>query len=150
MKGFLRIFDDLSDIDVVSLRSHLDGDARSVLFRGAGAVLANSGHEPFGLVGLEAMAAGGVACTGYSGEDYAVPGRNALVLQTADPREFVGLFGKIKAEPARERALRREGVLTARRYAWPEIIDKVLLPRLHFAKLPQLGVSILGAANGVV
>jgi len=29
-----------------------------VLFQGAHAVLANSAHEPFGLVGLEAMAAG--------------------------------------------------------------------------------------------
>jgi hypothetical protein len=40
----------------------------------ADAVFANSGHEPFGLVGLETMAAGGVACTGCSGEDYAIPG----------------------------------------------------------------------------
>jgi glycosyltransferase involved in cell wall biosynthesis len=41
-----------------------------VLFHSAAAVLANSHHEPFGLVGLETMAAGGVACIGYTGEDY--------------------------------------------------------------------------------
>ena len=32
------------------------------------------------------MAVAGVACTGCSGEDYAVPGYNALVLETNDPR----------------------------------------------------------------
>jgi hypothetical protein len=52
----------------------------TVLFSGSAAVLANSGREPFGLVGLETMAAGGVACTGSTGEDYVVPGQNALVL----------------------------------------------------------------------
>jgi diacylglycerol kinase family enzyme len=52
------------------------------------------------------MAAGGVACTGFSGEDYAVPGRNALVLQTSDPLEFVGLFRTLRTNPAEEAALR--------------------------------------------
>ena len=37
------------------------------------------------------MAAGGVACTGCTGEAYVVPGQNALVLETADPWEFVNL-----------------------------------------------------------
>jgi glycosyltransferase involved in cell wall biosynthesis len=77
-----------------------------VLFQGAHAVLANSAHEPFGLVGLEAMANGGVACTGGSGEDYTVPGYNALVLETEDPQEFLGLFAALRAHPAKERALR--------------------------------------------
>jgi glycosyltransferase involved in cell wall biosynthesis len=65
-----------------------------VLFQGVDAVLANSRHEPFGVVGLEAMAAGGVVCTGGSGEDYAVPSHNALVLETEDPEEFLGLFSR--------------------------------------------------------
>ena len=68
-------------------------------------MLANSGHEPFGLVGLETMAVGGVACTGCSGEDYAVPGYNALVLETNDPREFTALFSELHANPRRERGL---------------------------------------------
>lgn len=84
-------------------RSHAEADA----------VLANSGDEPFGLVGLETMAAGGVACTGGSGEDYAVPGYNALVLETTDPREFIGLFGELRRDPAQEHAIRQAGRLTA-------------------------------------
>jgi glycosyltransferase involved in cell wall biosynthesis len=121
---------DVGDADVVELRTHVDADARRVLFRGADAVLANSGHEPFGLVGLEAMAAGGIACTGCSGEDYAVPGHNALVLETGDPREFMGLFEWLRRHPDEARSMRRAGQATARRYAWEEVVRRALLPRL--------------------
>jgi glycosyltransferase involved in cell wall biosynthesis len=120
-----------SGADVVLIQAHLGTDARKLLFRSADAVLANSGHEPFGLVGLEAMAAGGVACTGCSGEDYAIAGENALVLESNDPHEFLELFGTLRARPGRERALRRAGRTTARRYTWPRVIDRVLLPRVH-------------------
>jgi glycosyltransferase involved in cell wall biosynthesis len=94
------------------------------------AVLANSTHEPFGLVGLEAIAACGVACTGGSGEDYAVPGHNALVLETEDPEEFLGLYAALRAHPATEHALRRAGRLTGRQYAWPQVLQHTLPPRL--------------------
>jgi ribosome-associated translation inhibitor RaiA len=128
--GLLQTLEGLEGVDVISLRSPLDGASCRVLFRGADAVLANSGHEPFGLVGLETMAAGGVACTGGSGEDYAVPGYNALVLETEDPQEFLGLFAALRAHPAQEHALRRAGRLTARQYRWPQVLQRALLPRL--------------------
>src|SRR6266511_1215317 len=109
VRGLLHIIEGLGKADIVSLRSPLDTGSRRVLFQGSDAVLANSGHEPFGLVGLEAMAVGGVACTGCSGKDYAVPGRNALVLETTDPWEFIELFGELRTNPAQERAIRRAG-----------------------------------------
>jgi glycosyltransferase involved in cell wall biosynthesis len=121
------------DIDVVNLRSHVDPYARRLLFRGADAVLANSSHEPFGLVGLEAMAAGGLACTGCTGEEYAVPGQNALVLETGDPEEFLGMFADLRNAPERARAMRHAGRLTARRFSWTEIVERLLLPRLALA-----------------
>ena len=37
----------------MNLHSHVDSQTRPTLFAAMGAVLANSGHEPFGLVGLE-------------------------------------------------------------------------------------------------
>jgi glycosyltransferase involved in cell wall biosynthesis len=100
-------------------------------------VLANSGHEPFGLVGLEAMAAHGVACTGSSGEDYAVAGRNALVLETDDPAEFLGLYAGLRRSPAHERRLRAAGRATAATYRWREILDRVLLPRIELLRPAQ-------------
>jgi glycosyltransferase involved in cell wall biosynthesis len=131
--GLLRALQDVRHADVVNLRSHIDWEARSVLFRGADAVLANSGHEPFGLVGLEAMAAGGLACTGCTGEDYALAGQNALVLETADPAEFVNLYWRLRTHPQEARSLRRAGRSTARRFAWSQIVNRILLPRLQLA-----------------
>jgi len=125
---------DINDTDVVLLRSHVGPEARRTLFRSANAVLANSEHEPFGLVGLETMAAGGIACTGCSGEDYAIAGQNALVLETGDPHEFLGLFGRLRANPAEASALRRSGRSTAQRYAWPQVARAVLLPRIELAR----------------
>jgi glycosyltransferase involved in cell wall biosynthesis len=132
--GLLGRLEGLDAVDMVNLQAPVDPESRRVLFRGADAVLANSSHEPFGLVGLETMAAGGIACTGISGEDYAVPGRNALVLQTTDPREFVGLFERLKAHPAEAESIRRAGRKTAKHYAWPEIIERLFLPRLDLLR----------------
>jgi glycosyltransferase involved in cell wall biosynthesis len=128
-EALLEALDQLDCADVVNLISFVDPESRRLLFRAVDAVLANSGHEPFGLVGLETMAAGGLACTGCSGEDYAVPGQNALVLETEDPHEFMALFRGLRTHPARAQQLRRAGRSTARHYAWPEIVEGVLLPR---------------------
>jgi glycosyltransferase involved in cell wall biosynthesis len=131
VRGLLQAVEGVEAVDMVNLRTALDPESCRVLFRGAAAVLANSGREPFGLVGLETMAAGGVACTGCTGEDYVVPGQNALVLETTDPWEFVSLFRELHANPAQERSLRRAGRATAERYAWRHIVRRLLLPRLH-------------------
>jgi D-inositol-3-phosphate glycosyltransferase len=133
VRGLLESLSNLGDADIVSLRSHVTPEPRRVLFRGADAVLANSGHEPFGLVGLETMAAGGLACTGSTGEDYAVPGWNALVLQSNDPLEFVSLFHRLQADPAEGRAIRQRGRATAQQYAWAHVIRRSFLPRVQFA-----------------
>ena len=134
VRGLLGRLKGLGDVDIVNLQAPVDPESRRVLFRGADAVLANSSHEPFGLVGLETMAAGGIACTGVSGEDYAVPGRNALVLQTQDPREFVGLLRRLRAHPAQARSIRRAGRATAKHYAWPEVIERLLLPQIDLLR----------------
>jgi glycosyltransferase involved in cell wall biosynthesis len=140
--GLLHTMEGLQEVDLLSLRSPIDPESRKVLFRGASAVLANSGHEPFGLVGLETMAAGGIACTGCSGEDFAIPGKNALVLETNDPWEFVGLFENLRDSPNQERALRQAGQRTAQHYAWPQIIRRILLPRLQLQVQEPLTTSM--------
>jgi glycosyltransferase involved in cell wall biosynthesis len=129
--GLMQTLQGLGDIDILNLCSPLDPEGRLVLFHSVAAVLANSQHEPFGLVGLETMAAGGVACIGYTGEDYAVPGHNALALETNDPQEFLDLFGTLRLNPPMERALRRAGRITAQHFTWSQIMQRILLPRLH-------------------
>jgi glycosyltransferase involved in cell wall biosynthesis len=128
---------DTSEWDVVNLRSTLGPTARRVVFEGASAVLANSGHEPFGLVGLEAMAAGGIACTGGTGEDYVVPGWNSLVVQTGNPWEFVDQYLTLQYQPQMERALRKRGRWTAQRYAWGAVVERHFLR--HAPVLPSRG-----------
>jgi glycosyltransferase involved in cell wall biosynthesis len=135
VRGLVQALSDIGSADVVQLTTHVDPDGRRALFRASDVVLANSEHEPFGLVGLEAMAAGGIACTGFSGEDYAVPGRNALVLQTSDPGEFVDLCQQLQADSAYEASIRRAGRATARHFAWPAVIRNLLVPRLRLASL---------------
>ena len=60
-----------------------------------------------------------------------VPGLNALVLETADPQEFIALFGELHANPEQERAVRRAGRATAKCYAWSQIMQQILLPRVR-------------------
>jgi glycosyltransferase involved in cell wall biosynthesis len=134
-RGLVDALRDNEKLDVVNLRSHVAPDARRVLFRASDAVLANSSHEPFGLVGLETMAAGGIAFTGCSGEDYVMPGQNALVLETGDPREFIGLYQQLRSDPAHGHQMRELGRWTARRFAWPEVIERVLMPRVELERV---------------
>jgi hypothetical protein len=79
------------------------------------------------------MAVAGLACTGSSGEDYAVPGQNALVLETSEPREFIGLYGPLREHPEQAVRLRRAGQSTSRRYAWSRVVEGALLPRVGLA-----------------
>jgi glycosyltransferase involved in cell wall biosynthesis len=135
--GMLKSLEGLDEVDVVSLLTPINSKVRGVLFSGGDAVLANSTHEPFGLVGLEAMAVEGIACIGNTGEDYAIPGYNALVTETNDPWEFISLFGALKRNRTRERALRHAARRTAQQYAWPKIIQRVLLPKLTALTGPE-------------
>ncbi len=132
--GLLQALAQAREADVVLLEGDLGGAALRALLHGADAVLANSSHEPIGMVGLETMAAGGVACTGCTGEDYAVPGQNALVLQTDDPEEFVHLFAALHTRPDGDAGLRAAARATAARYRWESVLETALWPRLRLAR----------------
>jgi glycosyltransferase involved in cell wall biosynthesis len=131
VRGLMQALESLQGVDIINLRSPIDPESRLLLFHSAAAILANSQHEPFGLVGLETMAAGGIACIGYTGEDYAIPGHNALALETNDPQEFLDLFGALRVNLSLERSLRRAGRVTAQHYTWSKIMQRMLLPRLQ-------------------
>jgi glycosyltransferase involved in cell wall biosynthesis len=122
--------------DVINLTSFLNDSLVTTLYAASDAVLANSGHEPFGLVGLEVMAAGGIAVTGSTGEDYAEGYRNAVVLETDDPIEIVTELSVLKERPRLVAGLRRRGKATARDYVWEKVIDQ-LLSRVEFAAQRQ-------------
>src|SRR5262249_59198784 len=60
------------EADIYNLRFFVPADFVRTCYAAADATLANSGHEPFGLVGLEVMAAGGSAFTGSAGAGHVV------------------------------------------------------------------------------
>ncbi len=115
-----------SGVDVISLGFGVTPALARTLYRVCDGVLANSVSEPFGLVGLEAMAAGGIAYTGGTGEDYAVTGRNAVVRETLEPMEIVERWEQLSNSPRRLARIRRQARTTAREYIWPNVV-KVLL-----------------------
>ncbi len=107
--------------DVVNLTFGVSSSLARTLYAATDGVLANSISEPFGLVGLEAMAAGGIAYTGGTGEDYAVGGRNAVVLETLDPDEIGSRWNEMASSPDAMARLRRSARKTAQSYEWPAI-----------------------------
>ncbi|TME07463.1 MAG: glycosyltransferase [Chloroflexi bacterium] len=124
------------NVDILNFTSYVSDEVVAALYTSADAVLANSAHEPFGLVGLEVMATGGLAITGSTGEDYADGFRNALVLETDDPVELVTLLRMIKDRPALAASIRKRGRTTARDFVWEKVIDQLML-RIEFAAAQQ-------------
>lgn len=112
---------DTDGADLLNVHGHCSPDLLRLIYHASDAVLANSGHEPFGLVGLETMAAGGMAFTGGTGEDYAVHFHNSVILETADPKEIETYVVYLAEHPDEGRSIRQAARLTARRYTWREV-----------------------------
>jgi len=109
--------------DVVFLDFFIAERTLRALYAAADGVLANSEKEPFGLVGLEVMSCGGIAYVGRTGEDYAVPFGNAVVIQSDDARELMSAHAALREKPELAALMRADGRATATRFAWPRILD---------------------------
>ncbi len=108
--------------DVLNIRFRIPEETLRLLYGAGDAVLANSGFEPFGLVGLEAMADRGIAFTGATGEDYARSYENAICIETDDAREIAAALSQLRNAPDLADHLRAEGRKTAETYIWPQVI----------------------------
>ena len=60
---------------------------------------------------------------GRTGEDYAVPFGNAVVMQSDDPRELLATHATLRNRPEVVRTIRADGKATAKRFAWPRVLD---------------------------
>jgi len=127
--------------DVLNLSFFLPEAFVRTLYRAADAVLANSAHEPFGLVGLEVMGAGGAAVTGSTGEDYAVHLENAVVIDTDDPNEIAEDLLYLREHPAQVERLRAGAAATARRFTWDEVLHNLFAKTSYVAQ--RQGVRVL-------
>ena len=122
--------------EVVNLRTFSSRQTLYALYAAADAVLANSGKEPFGLVGLEVMAAGGLAVCGATGEEYAEPFVNAIVCDTGDGRELAAYLAPVVGDPIAMGKMREAGRETARRCTWPSVV-RTLEHKLDFVESIQ-------------
>jgi glycosyltransferase involved in cell wall biosynthesis len=127
---------------VVDLQTFLPDAVIPQIYAASTAVLANSGHEPFGLVGLEAMAAGGAALVGATGEEYARSYANAVVVESEDGAEVAAVLRGLVERPDLSRRLRRAARADAREFTWPLILDG-FLERLRYVCEHQ-GVRVPG------
>jgi len=112
--------------ELYNLRFFMSQEMLRPFYTAADAVLATSNHEPFGLVGLEAMAAGGVVLTGSTGEDYSAIGRGALALDTSNPDEIVLQLLDLRDHPERAQALRQMARQVARQFTWDAVLETLL------------------------
>ena len=112
-----------SKAEVVDLKAFLPDETLYALYAAADAVLANSGKEPFGLVGLEVMAVGGIPVCGATGEEYAEPFVNALVCDTNDGRELADYLTSMNGDERRADRMRQAGYATANRFVWQSVLE---------------------------
>jgi glycosyltransferase involved in cell wall biosynthesis len=125
-----------TEADVLNLTSFLPDSLVPPIYASVDGVLANSGHEPFGLVGLEVMGAGGLAFVGSTGEEYAVADSNAVVLDTGDPREIVVQLLRLRDDPDTAARLKHSAKETARSWIWPKVVPD-LLAKLEYVALAR-------------
>jgi len=134
-----------------------------VIYKVSDVVLANSVHEPFGLVGLEAMAAGAVAFCGCTGEDYATHMYNAIVLDTYTADEINFYIDYLRSHPERKQSIGKAARQTAEQWAWEEVVKRLIckleyqaqrqgikLPPVTVASQPEDTTSSEKRANGTL
>ncbi len=134
------------DADVLNLCEFVPEELQRVFYSAADAVLANSGYEPFGLVGLEAMACGAVVVTGTTGEDYAVQLHNALSVETDDPAELASYLRLTHDQPDVIRQIKRHARQTAALFTWDSTI-RDLLGKVEYLAEKQ-GIRLQSNSNG--
>jgi len=119
----LKVLNAIGPADVYNLNFSMSQSMLRVFYAAADFVLANSKHEPFGLVGLEAMAAGGVVFTGPTGETYSADGVGAIALDTEQAGELVLIIENLYDHPEITQAIRQMAPFVAARYVWENVLD---------------------------
>jgi len=129
-----------ADADVINLKFFVEEELLRALYRSADSVLANSGMEPFGIVGLETMAAGGIVFTGATGEDYARTFENAVVIESDDASEIAHYVHRIMEDAELSTSIRKAAWQTANKYTWDNIAVE-LLTKLEYIAMKN-GVEL--------
>ena len=112
--------------DILNLLFPMPQSFLRVIYKTSNVVLANSIFEPFGLVGLEAMATGAVVFCGCSGEDYATHMHNAIVLDTFEADEIQFYIDYLHAHPENNKTISKAARQTAEQWTWEEVVKRLI------------------------
>ena len=123
-----RLADQLSLGDHVIFPGRVDHPTALRLFAGCELFVLPSRHEPFGIVNLEAMAAGKpVVATRVGGvPEIVVEGENGLLVAPEDPEALAEAIGRLLDDEALRRRLGVTGRAKAQRFSWTAIADEYL------------------------
>lgn len=125
-ESILTALKELVDHDIVELDFFVPEEFLRSLYWASTAVLANSIHEPFGLVGLEVMACAGLVMTGATGEEYVRSFHNGIEISSDDPWEIATYVKEIKEDFRLVENLRHNGFKTAQLYSWQTVVEDFL------------------------
>lgn len=117
--------------DIINLLFPMPHSFLKVVYRASDVVLANSVHEPFGLVDLEAMTTGSVVFTGCSGEDYAMHLVNSIVLDTFDAEEMKFYIENIQTHDDEKNGIQAAAMETAKQFTWDRVV-RSLIKKLEY------------------
>jgi glycosyltransferase involved in cell wall biosynthesis len=132
----LKAIEDAGTAEVYDLRFSMPQSMLQIFYAAADFILANSKHEPFGLVGLEAMAAGGVVFTGPTGETYSADGEGAIALDTEQASELVLEIENLRGQPEKALGIRQAAPSVAARYTWEKVFE-ILQEKISMAGCQQ-------------
>jgi glycosyltransferase involved in cell wall biosynthesis len=121
--------------DILNLLFPIPHSFLRIIYAASDVVLANSTFEPFGLVGLEAMATGAIVFTGCSGEDYATHLYNAIVLDTFQAGEIQFYTDYLRIHPDKKEAISTAARRTAEQWTWEEVIKRLVSKLEYQARL---------------
>jgi len=138
LEDYFQAIEDASRADVLNIRFPCPREFLRIIYHASDAVLANSGHEPFGLVGLETMAAEGIAFIGGTGEDYAIHLHNSIVLETSDPKEIEAYVMYLEEYPEEKKRIRKAARHTAKQFTWEEVIKNLIRKLEYQARIQGL------------
>ena len=123
-----RLSDQLGLGDHVLFPGRVDHSTALCLFAGCELFVLPSRHEPFGIVNLEAMAAGkAVVATRVGGvPEIVTDNENGLLVPLEDPEALTNAIGRLMADDVLRRRLGDAGRAKAQQFTWTRIADEYL------------------------
>jgi hypothetical protein len=84
------------------------------------------------------MAAEGITFTGGTGEDYAIPLHNSIVLETSDPKEIEFYMMWLEEYPGEKERIRQAARQTAQQFTWEEVVRSLVRKLEYQARIQGL------------